>query len=44
VGTKFFIYCKYAESEMISTSLLPKKILKGPSELNAENFGAQHMK
>ena len=24
--------------------LLPKKILKGPSELNAENLGAQHMK
>ena len=22
--------------------LLPKKILKGPSELNAENLGAQH--
>ena len=26
------------------TRLLPKKILKGPSELNAENLGAQHMK
>ena len=24
--------------------LLPKKILKGPSELNSENLGAQHMK
>ena len=24
--------------------LLPKKILKGPSELNAENLGDQHMK
>ena len=27
-----------------SSRLLPKKILKGPSELNAENLGAQHMK
>ena len=27
-----------------SARLLPKKILKGPSELNAENLGAQHMK
>lgn len=26
------------------TRLLRKKILKGPSELNAENLGAQHMK
>ena len=26
------------------TRLLPKKILKGPSELNAENLAAQHMK
>ena len=25
-------------------SLLPKKILKGPSELKSENLGAQHMK
>ena len=24
--------------------LLPKKILKGPSELNAVNLGAQYMK
>ena len=28
----------------IITRLLPKKILKEPSELNAENLGAQHMK
>ena len=28
----------------IRARLLPKKILKGPSELNAENLGAQHMK
>ena len=27
-----------------SPRLLPKKILKGPLELNAENLGAQHMK
>ena len=27
-----------------SSRLLPKKILKGPSELNVENLGAQHMK
>ena len=26
------------------TRLLPKKLLKGPSELNAEDLGAQHMK
>ena len=44
MGTKFSIYCKYAEIEMNSTSLLPKKIVKGLSELNAENFGAQYMK
>ena len=29
---------------MALSRLLPKKILKGPSELNAENLGAQHMK
>ena len=28
----------------LCTRLLPKKILKGPSELNAENLGALHMK
>ena len=27
-----------------TSRLLPKKILKGPSEINAENLGAQHMK
>ena len=26
------------------TRLLPKEILKGPSELKAQNLGAQHMK
>ena len=29
---------------LLTARLLPKKILKGPSELNAENLGAQHMK
>ena len=29
---------------MAISRLLPKKILKGPSELNDENLGAQHMK
>ena len=28
----------------ILSRLLPKKILKGPSELKAENLGAQHVK
>ena len=30
------------ESRLRQTRLLPKKILKGPSELNAEKLGAQH--
>ena len=36
----------HALQQIISENprLLPKKILKGPSELNAENLGAQHMK
>ena len=29
---------------MSDPRLLPKKILKGPSEINAENLGSQHMK
>ena len=32
------------EGTTITSTLLPKKILKGPSELNAENLGARHMK
>ena len=31
-------------SRHTNARLLPKKILKGPSELDAENLGAQHMK
>ena len=32
------------ELSSLFARLLPKKILKGPSELNAESLGAQHMK
>ena len=37
----FFFFCYRSLVSM--TRLLPKKILEGPSELNAENLGAQHM-
>ena len=41
-GEWFFFF--YYMSLVSITRLLPKKILEGPSELNAENLGAQHMK
>ena len=41
-GVWFFLF--YYMSLVSMTRLLPKKILEGPSELSAENLGAQHMK
>ena len=37
-------FASVSEDELCEkcTRLLPKKIFKGPSELNAENLGAQH--
>ena len=39
-----FFPCFHSLISTFGARLLPKKILKGPSELNAENLGAQHMK